>query len=137
MNATDAALAVLDVAKERARLVKGGAEVALSRRRLLRVVFTPDMSYDRYHAPLAGNEAFEYAYSVWSVAQCSEDIRAGHVAPEHRGWRGLHGGEPEALALLTGTEAPDALAEGKALAARFTQGGMGPATTGGWDRSLG
>src|SRR3990167_3011949 len=120
MNATDAALAVLDVAKERARLVKSGAEIALPRRRLLRVVFTPDMSYGRYHAPLAGNEAFEYAYSVWSVAQCSEDIRAGHMAPEHRGWRGVHT-EHEALALLTGNEAPDRLAEGKALAERFTR----------------
>ena len=117
----DAALAVLDVAKEHARLLRRGVDVALPKRRRLRVIYTPDMSYGRLNSPHVGNAEFEYAYSVWSPAASREDTFLVYLASEHRGWRGLHGGETEALALLMGQEPDDALNEGKTLAERFTR----------------
>lgn len=117
--APDAARDVLAAAKADARLVHDGATVALTRRRRLRVLFTPDESYGRYHAPPAGNESLEYTYYVWTLQANADDVIGGHVARDKRGWRCVYAGEPEALALLMGTEAPDALAAGRALAARF------------------
>ena len=120
---SDTAAFVLEAMKDRARLLPGRrAELKLPRRRKLAAVWAPDCSYGRLHEPPPGNEEFQWVWQLWTPVDAARDRhRHTHVAPEHSGWRGLHGGEGEALALLTGTEAPDRLAEGKLLAERFAR----------------
>lgn len=108
---------LIAVLQEEARFHPPGVTYRLSDGRILDCVWAPNMSYGRYHAPVPECEAFEYHWRVWMREWAHDDDR-GFVKAGAVGWRTVL--EPEALALLTGTEAEDRLAQGRELARRFS-----------------